>query len=49
MEEVFKVAAADVACLDDDDKRSAAAVSGETGRDGPMAEVVTATAATGTS
>ena len=38
MEEVFKVAAADVACLDDDDKRSAAAVSGETGRDGPMAE-----------
>ena len=38
VEEVFKVAAADVACLDDDDRRSAAAVSGETGLSGPMAE-----------
>lgn len=38
MEEVFKEAAADVACLDDDDKRSAAAVGGESGRGGPMAD-----------
>jgi hypothetical protein len=45
MEEVFKVAAADVACLDDDDKRSAAAVSGESGRDGPMAEAAAAATA----
>jgi len=45
MEEVFKVVAADVACLDDDDKRSAAAVGGETGRGGPMAEAATAATA----
>ena len=38
MEEVFKEAAADVACLDDDDKRSAAAVGGGDGRGGPMAD-----------
>ena len=37
MEEVFNVAAANVACLNDD-KQLVAAVSRETGWDGPMAE-----------
>lgn len=46
MEEVFKVvAAAGVACLDDDGRRSAAAW-GETGRGGPMAGAAAGTAAT---
>jgi hypothetical protein len=46
-EEVFIVGAADVACLDDDDRRSAAAWSGEGGPGGPMAEAAATAASVG--
>jgi len=49
MEEVFKVTAAGVACLDNDGRRLAAALGGGPGWAGPMAEAATVSAAAGAS
>ena len=48
MEEVFKVTAAGVVCLDDS-RWSAAALGGGPGRGGPMAEAATVSATAGAS